>query len=140
MEYRKFDNTYVIRLDVGEEIIEQLTAVAEKEKIRLAQVSAIGAINDFTIGVYNVAEKKYYPESFTGPWEIVSLCGSITSMDEKPYLHLHLSAGTLQGKTAGGHLTRAVISATCEIFVNVLDGNVGRVKDEVTGLNIFKFE
>ena len=40
---------------------------------------------------------------------------------------------------AGGHLNRAVVSATCEMVVDVLDGTVDRRYDPVTGLNLFKF-
>ena len=33
MNYRKFENQYVIRLDRGEEIVESLNTTAEKENI-----------------------------------------------------------------------------------------------------------
>ena len=44
-----------------------------------------------------------------------------------------------EGKVFGGHLNRAVVSATCEMVINVIDGVVDRVFDNETGLNIFKF-
>ena len=53
MEYRRFGNTIYLRLDPKEEILEEIGKVAEKENIRLAQVTGLGAINDFTAGVYN---------------------------------------------------------------------------------------
>ena len=59
MEYRRFQDTLIVRMDRGEEITEQLRAVAEKENVTLASVEALGAVNDFTVGVYNTAEKKY---------------------------------------------------------------------------------
>ena len=52
MEYRKFDNIIIARIDKGEEILEQLKAIAINENIKLASINALGAINDFTIGVY----------------------------------------------------------------------------------------
>lgn len=52
MEYRRFGNTIYLRLDPKEEILEEIGKVAEKENIRLAQVTGLGAINDFTAGVY----------------------------------------------------------------------------------------
>ena len=51
MEYRKFDNVIVARIDKDEEILEQLMVIAIKENIKLASVQALGAINDFTVGV-----------------------------------------------------------------------------------------
>jgi hypothetical protein len=44
-----------------------------------------------------------------------------------------------KGEVFGGHLNRAVVSATCEMVVDVLDGTVDRQYDPVTGLNLFKF-
>ena len=46
MEYRKFDNVIVARIDKDEEISEQLRVIAIKENIKLASVQALGAIND----------------------------------------------------------------------------------------------
>ena len=40
----------------------------------------------------------------------------------------------------GGHLNEARISATCEIFVRRIEGHVGRMRDAVTGLNLYKFD
>jgi predicted DNA-binding protein with PD1-like motif len=66
MDYRRFQNTLVVRIDRGEEILEQLRQAAEKEQIRLASVEALGAVNDFTVGVFNTEEKKYYANRFRG--------------------------------------------------------------------------
>ena len=59
MEYRKFDNVIIARIDKWEEILQQLKAIAINENIKLASINALGAINDFTIGVYKTDEKKY---------------------------------------------------------------------------------
>ena len=92
------------------------------------------------MGVYNVAEKKYYANTFSGSFEIVSLTGTINTMNGEFYTHLHMSAGNDKGEVFGGHLNRAVVSATCEMVVDVLDGTVDRAYDPVTGLNLFKFQ
>lgn len=139
MEYRKFDNVIVARIDKDEEILEQLKAIAIKENIKLASVQALGAINDFTVGVYKTDEKKYYSNSFQGYYEITSLTGTINTMDGEYYAHLHMSAGNQKGEVFGGHLNRAIVSATCELVITVIDGRVDRVHNEETGLNIFKF-
>ena len=139
MDYRRFGDTLVIRFDPDEEIIENLRAIAEKEQIKLASVEALGAINDFTVGVFDTVEKKYYSNRFQGAYEIVSLTGTITTKDGAFYQHLHMSAGESSGAVFGGHLSRAVVSATCEMIVRVIDGRVERVLDPDIGLNLFRF-
>ena len=140
MEYRKFGNTIVVRIDKGEEILEQIRKLAEQEKIQLASISALGAVGDFTVGVFRTAEKKYQANHFTGDFEIVSLTGTINTMNGGFYSHLHMSAGNKQGQVFGGHLNRAVVSATCERIVQLIDGRVDRRVDPETGLNLFQFQ
>ena len=137
MEYRRFNDTIVARIDKGEEILDNIKTIALKENIKLASVSALGATDDFTVGVYKIDEKKYYSNSFTGNFEIVSLTGSVNTMEGEFYTHIHMSCGDSEGKVFGGHLNRAVISATCEMFIEVIDGEVDRFHDDETGLNLF---
>lgn len=119
MEYKRFGNKIIVRIDKDEEILEQVKKLALKENIRLAAVQALGATNSFTVGVYNVVEKQYYANSFSGSFEIVSLTGTINTMNGEFYTHLHMSAGNDKGEVFGGHLNRAVVSATCEMVVDV---------------------
>lgn len=139
MEYRRFGNTIVARIDKGEEILEGIKEVAKKEKIKLASISALGAVNDFTVGVFKTEEKKYYANDFKGNFEIVSLVGTINTMNDEFYSHVHMSAGNEKGEVFGGHLNRAIISATCEMVINIIEGSVDRYFDEEVGLNLFKF-
>ena len=139
MDHRRFGKTIIARIDKGEEILTQLKNIALKEEIKLASVRALGATDDFTVGVFKVDEKKYYANHFTGDFEIVSLTGTISTMNGEYYAHLHMSAGDEQGRVFGGHLNEAIISATCEMVIEVIDGQVDRVRDESVGLNLFHF-
>ena len=139
MEYKRFNNTIVARIDKGEEILDKIKEIALKENIKLASVRALGATNDFTVGVFKTDEKKYYSNEFKGNFEIVSLTGTINTMDGEFYTHIHMSAGNDKGEVFGGHLNRALVSATCELVINIIDGTVDRYFDEEIGLNLFKF-
>ena len=139
MDYRRFSNTIVARIDRGEEILEKIKEIALKENIKLANINALGATNSFTVGVFNVDEKKYYSNKFSGNFEIVSLTGTINTMNDEFYTHIHMSAGNDKGEVFGGHLNRAVVSATCEMIINIIDGKVDRYFDTDVGLNLFKF-
>ena len=139
MDYRRFGDTLIVRLDKNEKIVEQVRVLAEKEKIRLATVEALGAVDDFTVGVFFTNEKKYYSNRFQGAYEIVSLTGTISTMDGHFYQHLHMSAGDAKGDVKGGHLNRANVSATCEMVIRIIDGEVDRYYDEEIGLNLFRF-
>lgn len=140
MEYRRFNDKIVARIDKGEEILTEIKEIALKENIRLANINALGATDDITVGVYNTKEKKYYSNNFTGDMEIVSLTGTINTMNNEFYSHLHMSCADSRGHVFGGHLNKSVVSATCEMVIYIIDGKVDRFQDEETGLNLFKFE
>lgn len=140
MEYRKFQNKIIVRMDKGEEILEKVREVAEKEKIKLADISALGAVSEFTVGVFDTEAKEYHANEFKGSFEIVSLTGTINTMNDEFYCHLHMSAGNEKGQVFGGHLNRAIISATCEMIITLIDGRVDRRFEEEVGLNLFQFQ
>lgn len=139
MEYRRFGDTIVARIDKNEEIMAQVKKIALQEKIKLAGVQALGAIGKFTVGVFKTEQKEYLANEFAGDFEIVSLTGTINTMNGEFYCHLHLSAGNEKGEVFGGHLNRAVVSATCEMVIRIMEGNVDRYYDEAIGLNLLKF-
>ena len=140
MEYRKFDQGYVLRLDPGEEIVASLTRLVEQENVRLGTVSALGAAGDVTIGIFNTKEKQYYSQRYQGDYEISALVGNVTRKEGEPYLHLHITIGNpVTGEVHAGHLSSAVISATLELFLQVWDGQVGRKFSDQVGLNLFEF-
>ena len=126
-------------MEAGEEVLSALKDIALRENIKLAAVSALGATGDFTVGVFNVQQKQYHANRFQGAYEIVSLTGTVTTKDGEFYAHLHMCAGNEQGQAFGGHLNRAVISATCEMVIQIIDGTVERRFSEDVGLNLFRF-
>lgn len=139
MEYKKYDNTYMVRLDPEDEVAASIAALCEKEDIRLGSVSGLGAVNEATLGIFDTDAQVYRSRDYAGMYEIASLVGNISRMDGKPYLHLHATiANVTTGECHGGHLSRAVISATGEIVVTAVNGEAGRKPGKI-GLNFLTF-
>ncbi|MCC5910272.1 MAG: DNA-binding protein [Clostridiaceae bacterium] len=138
MEYKKFDNKYIIRMDKGEEIVETLKNFCREEKIKLGWVKGIGAVDQVTMGLFETSIKKYHATELTGDFEITSLLGNISTMKGETYLHVHINISDAQYKTYGGHLNAAVISATGEFLIEAIDGEIDRSFSEEIGLNLYK--
>ena len=141
MEYRRFGNKIVARIDRGEEVCAKLLELAEAEDIRLASVSGIGASNDVTLGVFDTGTKEYFKKHYNAiDYELGSVTGSLSRQAGAPYLHLHAVIGSPSHEQChAGHLHAAVVSATCELVIDVIDGEVGREFSDEIGLNLFKF-
>lgn len=138
MESKLLGDTYAVRLDKGEEIFSSLLSFCSQNGIKAGVINGIGTADDTVMGVYDLKTKSFCPERFAHFMEISSLSGNVSTMNGKTYLHLHISAAGLDGKTHAGHLQSATVGATAEIFIRKLDGEISRVYDEETGLNIFE--
>ncbi len=139
MEYQKFGDTYVIRLDAGEEIVQSILALASKESIRLGQLRGLGAVNNVTLKSFRPDTKQYQAHLYHTDLEIVSLYGTLTTLGGRPYTHMHMSVADLVGHVYGGHLNKAVVSTSCELFLDTLDGEVDRKPNPELGLNLLHF-
>ena len=139
MEYRKFEDTFVARVNKGEEIVQSLKELCQREDIKLAEITGLGASDLVEIGVFNLNTKVYNTKIFEGMFEITSLVGNVTSKDGDVYLHIHINFGDEEGNVKGGHLVRSRVSATSEIIIRKIDGEVGRKLSDEIGLNLLRF-
>ena len=139
MDYKRLENKLLLRVDRGEEILASLETVVRREGILLGQVQALGAVDKVTAGIYDVEKQQYNKRTLTGDFEIVSLTGTVDTMNGAYYSHLHISIADRNFQVWGGHLNEAVVSGTCELVLTVISGAIDRQKDPQVGLNVWKF-
>ena len=139
MEYRKLGDTIVICLVRGEDVLASIRAVCNAERVRLAEISALGAADYAEVGVYHLAEKRFLPRTLEGEMEICALTGSVTRRGTELYLHLHGSLADADGNVYGGHVNEIRVSATAEIFIRLLPGEVNRRLEEESGIFLMDF-
>jgi len=87
--------------------------------------------------LFETATKEYHTTTLSGDHEITSLLGSITMMRGGPSIHLHVTLADASHRVSGGHLTSAVVSGTCELFIQAIDDWLERKFDADVGLNVF---
>jgi predicted DNA-binding protein with PD1-like motif len=138
VKFKKAGKRFILRIDKGEEIVENLKRFCKKQNIRLGTITGIGATSKATIGCFLADEKKYVSREFVGNYEMAPLIGNITTMDKEPYLHLHVNLCDERQRSFGGHLNSAVVSATCEVVIRVLKGRMDRAFSNEIGLNLFR--
>ena len=129
-------DTYFVRLDRGEKIIDSVKDFCTKNNIKCGYFSGIGALDEVELAHYIVENKKYTSKVFKQVLEITNLTGNITTMDNEVYLHCHITLGDDEMKAISGHLKEGKIAATCEIILVKLDAEINRKHDELIGLNL----
>jgi hypothetical protein len=134
MRYFVLGSQYVVRLDAGERLVETLRSLCERDAIGGGYFHGLGAVGEAEIGHFDPDINEYGWVRLAGPYEIVSLYGNITTVDGKPFLHAHIALGDNTFDVKGGHLKEAVVSVTCEVTLVRFRDEIGRTKDEATGL------
>ncbi|MBR4256628.1 MAG: DUF296 domain-containing protein [Clostridia bacterium] len=144
MEYRKFNETYYIRADKGDEIIGCILDVCKKENLRSAIYSGIGGCSSAEIQTFIPENGTFDLRKISGMLELISLNGSVTSDDEKElYHHTHAAFSFVmdgEHRMAAGHIKSIVVRYTAEIELRpVINGVIKRKKDPETGTGFWSF-
>lgn len=130
------NNGVVLRaviLETGEEVMAVLKAYAEKENIRAARITAIGAFQSATLAYFNWETKAYEKLPVSEQVEVLILAGDIAWEGDKPVIHIHAVLGKRDGSTTGGHLVEAIVRPTLEVLVTEA-GALERRFDPESGL------
>ena len=96
MEYKRFDKDIVVRIDKGEEILEKIKEVAIRENIKLATVTALGATNEFTAGVFKTEDST----SVVGDWGVADKSVSVGCLSFGLSIKSFLKASLLEENLA----------------------------------------
>ena len=119
---------HVIKLMPGEDILESLAIYCNKHQIEAAYVATcVGSLSSvsFRKGLSRAQV------SFTGPFEIVSLVGTLS----KRGMHIHGSVSDESFNVRGGHLVLgSIVQSTAEIvIVELQEHQLSRSIDDVSG-------
>ena len=136
MKFKKINDTYILRLDRGEKLVENLKNFCNIEKINCGYFFGIGSLDEAELAHYIVRNKKYTYELFRQPLEIVNLTGNVATMSNEAYLHCHITLSDVNMEAIAGHLKEGIVGATAEIILIKIDGEINRKYDEKIGLNL----
>ncbi len=141
MKYREeYDGSYLLCLEIGDDIIDCLIKFAKDEGIRGAHLKGVGAIDLAEIGFFDIDRKDYVRKPIEKQRELLSLIGNIGVTSEgEIVVHAHVILGDREMNTIGGHLFSGRISVTGEIIVHPTD-DIVRIPDDRTGLKLWNLK
>jgi len=110
--------TFVAVFDAGDEVMSTLSSLAEDEGFSAASLTGVGAVQEATLGWYDLEARQYREIAVHDQAEVLSLLGDVTQgPDEKPAVHAHAVVGLADGSTRGGHLLHAIVRPTLEVVI-----------------------
>ncbi|MDG0817332.1 PPC domain-containing DNA-binding protein [Bdellovibrio svalbardensis] len=120
--------SFCFRLRPGQDLKKELLLYAETHQLKAAAI--LSAVGSLKVACLRLSDRKETSE-FTGPFEIVSLMGTVSASG----IHMHMSISDGDGKVLGGHLMDGcLVYTTAEIILlESTDLVFDRQMDEGTG-------
>ena len=144
MDFRRFNDTYYVRIDKGEEIIACLLDVCRTEGVRSAVFSGIGGCSHAELQTFIPEKGEFETETIEGMLELVSITGNFISADDGLLHHAHAVFSYKDGtehKIAAGHMKALTVLYTAEIELRPVKGGViNRKHDPETGTGFWSFD
>jgi hypothetical protein len=136
MNYKKNKQGYVLKLKKDKEVITEILLFVQKKKIKSSFIFGIGAVQNAELSFYDLQNKKYLTKKFNKPFEVSNLTGNISWVGKKPIAHIHVTLADKNLNVVAGHLNKAIVGATLEIFINIFPNKIERKNDDQIGLNL----
>ena len=136
MKSSKSGQFHFVKLDKGESVLESITAYINEHNIKSATLSAIGVLKEVELGYYELATGKYVTKYFEHDLELLSLNGNVGTLNGKQHPHVHVVLGDSGLNCVGGHLLKAKVGVTCELFITESNMALERLYDENIKLNL----
>lgn len=124
------------RLLAGEEIIQSLKGLARAESIPSASLTALGAVGDLTLALFDPARRAYLETRFEEDLEISSMVGDVSWFGGEPVIHAHAVASRADCSVVAGHVMRGIVSVTLEVMLTIYPDRIERRSDPRFGLNL----
>ena len=128
---------FLLSLARGEDVLDGIVRACVDRDVGHAWIQAIGAIEQVTIGAYDLERRTYLREELEGGWEVLSLNGNFGWADDGPVLHPHVMLSDLHNHTRGGHLFAAKVHVTLEVAVFTGPERLQRAQDDTVGLKLW---
>jgi uncharacterized protein len=125
---------WVLVFGKGDEVMSGLADWAKRENIEAGHLTAIGALSSVLFGWFDKDLRAYRDIPIDQQVECISFLGDIGFADGKPALHVHGCVGRPDGSLAGGHVLRAIVWPTLELFVTAFERPIAKRKDQESDL------
>ena len=140
MQTRSIERLHLVRIDVGEKIIECLTAFIKERDIQSGFITGIGATSHATIAWYDVETGEYITTEIDEICELTSLVGNISWFEGQPMIHAHVTLGKRDYSIIGGHLIEAVIGVTGEFWIHSTPIKIVRTLSQFKKIKLIDFD
>src|SRR6266567_5959052 len=133
--------TFALVFDKGDEVTDTLLQFAKESQLKASYFTALGSFSDATLGFFERERKAYKRIEIKEQVEVMSLFGNIAQDESGQHkLQSHVVIGKSDGSAHGGHLLKAHVWPTMELFLTETAEQLQRKVDEETNLALIAIE
>ncbi|HWE50407.1 MAG TPA: PPC domain-containing DNA-binding protein [Bryobacteraceae bacterium] len=121
-EMRASGRSFQILLSKGDEVASGLLDFAEKNHVKYAHFTAIGAFDHAVLGWYDPAKRAQKKNPIDEEVEVSSFVGNITP-DSKgnPVVHAHCVVALSDGRAMAGHFIEGHVSLVMQVYLDEIE-------------------
>ncbi len=134
MQFVRQKNIYLIRFEDEEAFPERFQELLAAESIGGGSFTGIGALMRSRIAFFDTEAREYQDIELDEQLEVLALVGNVAVYEQAPLVHAHAMLGRRDGTALGGHLRRATVRPTLEVFLHVVSDPLRRTLDPKYGL------
>jgi uncharacterized protein len=123
---------WVLVFGKGDELMSGLADWAKRENVKAGHLTAIGALS--SVLFVDKDKRAYRDIPVNEQVECVSFMGDVGFAEGTSALYVHGCVGRSDGTLTGGHVLRAIVWPTLEVFLKEFEQPLTKRKDEVLEL------
>lgn len=134
MRSQNYGQQAVLVFETGEPVMETLKRWLAQHQINGGSFTAIGGLRQVTLKYFNTTTRSYEEREINEQLEVLHLTGNVGLLNGQPFVHAHITLGTREYQTYGGHFGDGVVSPVLELVLCRVGGTLTRRENAESGL------
>ncbi len=134
MRSQNYGQHAVLVFEAGEPVMATLKRWLADYTISGATITAIGGLRQVTLKYFNTTTRVYEEREINEQLEVLHLTGNAGLLNGGPFVHTHITLGTRDYQTYGGHFGDGIVSPVLELVLARVGGVLTRRVHAESGL------
>jgi uncharacterized protein len=134
MRWQNYGAQAVLVFEAGEPVMATLKRWLADQKISSGAFTAIGGLRQVTLRYFNTTTRTYEEREINEQLEVLHLTGNLGLLNGEPFVHAHITVGTREYQTYGGHFGDGIVTPVLELVLTRVGGTLTRRENAESGL------
>ncbi len=134
MRSQNYGPQAVLVFEAGEPVMATLKPWLAEHNVSGGAITAIGGLRQVTLKYFNTTARQYEEREINEQLEVLHLVGNVGLLNGEPFVHAHITLGTREYQTYGGHFGDGIVTPVLELVLTRLGGTLTHHENAESGL------